>query len=78
MVTPRNDAVAPDGRRLSPTVQRMGYVINLRNRTAEVYANPDPVAGTYPPPQIIPDSGTLSLRAGDAEFFEVPLRDVLP
>jgi hypothetical protein len=53
-------------------------VINLRNRIAEVYTNPDLVAGTYPPPQIIPDSGILSLRVGDAEFFDVPLRDVLP
>jgi hypothetical protein len=53
-------------------------VINLRNRTAEVYTNPDPVAGTYPPPQVIPESGILSLRVGEAEFFDVPLRHVLP
>lgn len=57
---------------------RQYIVINLLNRTAEVYTNPDPVAGSYPPPQVIPDSGILSLRAGDAEYFDVPLRDVLP
>jgi hypothetical protein len=55
------------------------YIVsNLRNRTAEIYTNPDSVAGTYPPPQIIPDSGILSLRVGDAEYFDVPFRDVLP
>jgi Uma2 family endonuclease len=53
-------------------------VINLRNRTAEVYTHPDAVAGTYPPPQVIPDSGILPLRVRDAEFFDVPLGDVLP
>ena len=53
-------------------------VVNLRNRTAEVYANPDTAAGTYPPPQVVAETGTLSLRVGEAEFFDVPLRDVLP
>jgi hypothetical protein len=53
-------------------------IINLRNRTAEVYTNPDSTAGTYPPAQIIPADGTLSLRIGEAEMFPLRLRDVLP
>lgn len=53
-------------------------VINLRNRTAEVYTNSNVDAGTYPPPQIVSAPDILSLRVGDAEFFDVPLRDILP
>lgn len=53
-------------------------IINLRNRTAEVYTNPDSANGTYPAPQIIADDRTVSLRVGEAELFDVPLRDVLP
>lgn len=53
-------------------------VINLRNQTAEVYANPDTTAGTYAPPQIIPADGTLSLRIGEAEMFPLPLINILP
>lgn len=53
-------------------------IINLRNRSAEVYTNPDSASGTYPAPQIIPDEGTLSLRVGEADFFTLLLRDVLP
>ena len=53
-------------------------IINLRNRTAEVYAQPDAAAGTYPPPQVVAETEPLALRVGDGEFFIVPLRDVLP
>ena len=53
-------------------------IIDLRNRTAEVYINPDTAAGTYPPPEIIAAEGALSLRGGESEFFPLPLRDVLP
>jgi len=53
-------------------------IINLRNRAAEVYANPDSVAGSYPPPQIIAADGTESLRIGESEMFSLTLRDVLP
>jgi hypothetical protein len=52
-------------------------IVNLRNRSAEVYTHPDPAAGTYPPPQIIAD-GTLSLRIADAQMFSLPLNDLLP
>ncbi len=53
-------------------------IINLRNRTAEVYTNPDSVAGTYPPPLIVAADQSLSLRVGEAEFLAVPLVDLLP
>jgi Uma2 family endonuclease len=53
-------------------------IINLRNRTAEVYTNPDSVAGTYPPPLIVAAEQSLSLRVGEAEFLAVPLVDLLP
>ena len=53
-------------------------VLNLRNRTAEVYEGPDAVAGTYPPPRIIAGDGIVDLRIGNGEFFSLPLSDVLP
>jgi hypothetical protein len=53
-------------------------IINLRNRTAEVYTNPDPAVGTYPPPQIIAADGAVSLRVGEAEILAVALGDLLP
>ena len=39
-------------------------IINLPNRTAEVYTSPDRAAGNYPAPQIVPAEGALSLRVG--------------
>ncbi len=53
-------------------------ILNLRNRTAEVYAAPDTTAGTYPPPGVVTAEQLLSLRVGDGETLDVPLRDVLP
>src|SRR4051794_9486919 len=53
-------------------------VINLRNRTAEVYTSPDTTAGTYPPPAVIAEGQTLSLRVGDGERFDVALANLLP
>jgi hypothetical protein len=53
-------------------------IINLRNRTAEVYTTPDSTAGTYAPPLIISDTQSLALRVGDDEFFGVKLSDLLP
>ena len=53
-------------------------IINLRNRTAEVYTGPDPAAGTYPPPEVIPEGQSLSIRVGEGELFAVPLAEVLP
>jgi Uma2 family endonuclease len=53
-------------------------IINLRNRTAEVYTTPDTAAGTYPPPHVVSADGELRLRVGDNEFLPVPLRDVFP
>jgi hypothetical protein len=69
------------------TVKLAGYahagiaqyiIINLRNRTAEVYTVPDTGAGMYSPPQIIAAEGMLPLRVGGAEMLSIPLRDVLP
>jgi len=53
-------------------------IINLRNRTAEVYANPDQAAGTYPPATIVTEEQRLDLRVGDAELFSVDLASLLP
>jgi hypothetical protein len=53
-------------------------IINLRNRTAEVYSRPDTAAGTYSPPQIVTEAETLVLRVGEGELFDVRLADVLP
>lgn len=53
-------------------------IINIRNRTAEVYITPDVGAGTYSPPRIVAENEALDLRVGDGEFFSIPLADVLP
>lgn len=53
-------------------------IINLRNRTAEVYTGPDASAGIYPPPRVVAESETLALRVGADEVFGVILRDLLP
>jgi hypothetical protein len=60
-----------------PTVAQY-VIINLRNRTAEIYANPDVGAGTYPSPEIIQADGTISFSAGGAQVFDVVLMSVLP
>ncbi len=65
----------------SPIYARAGipqYVIlNIRNRTAEVYADPDMKAGTYVTAQVVPIDGSINLRVGDAELYSVPLADLL-
>lgn len=53
-------------------------IINLRNRTAEIYAGPQPADGTHPPPTIITSDGSLTIRVGDGETFAFPLAQVLP
>ncbi len=53
-------------------------VLNLRNRTAEVYAEPDRERGTYQPPQVMAASDMLTLGVGDGDGFAVRLTDVLP
>lgn len=57
---------------------RQYIIINLRNRTAEVYTDPDRAAGTYAPPRVIEAGGTLALRVGEEEDFDVRLSDILP
>ena len=53
-------------------------IVNLRNRTAEVYADPDPADGTYGAPTIVQADRSISLRVGADEVFTVPLADLLP
>ena len=66
--------------------KRVGYaragvaqyiVLNLRNRTAEVYATPSS-AGVYPPPQVVGEGQSLLLRVGENDFLPIPLTDILP
>ena len=52
-------------------------VINLRNRTAEVYTELDSVTGKYLPAKIVGESDVLELRVGEGEMFSVELRDLL-
>jgi hypothetical protein len=51
-------------------------VINLRNRTAEVYITPDTSAGTYAPPLIVGASESISIRVGNEEYFTVRLDQI--
>ncbi len=57
---------------------RQYVIVNLRNRSAEVYANPDVAAGTYRPAVVVAADGVLALAVGGAETFDVPLSDLLP
>ncbi len=53
-------------------------IMNLRNSMAEVYTAPNPAEGTYAARLIVSVEGKLPLRAGDDDFFEVPLLELLP
>ena len=53
-------------------------ILNLRNRTAEVYETPNTTTGTYPPPRIILSDGLLVLRVGQTQTFSLPLKELLP
>lgn len=53
-------------------------VINLRARTAEIYAPPAGSSGTYPAAQIVSENATIPIRVGDVEFFTPLLPDLLP
>jgi Uma2 family endonuclease len=53
-------------------------IINLRNRTAEVYSHPDLQAGTYPAPTVIAADAELPLRVAADEFFPVLMSQILP
>ena len=57
---------------------RQYVIINLRNRTAEVYAEPDRSATTYPPARVVGAGERLGLRVGESEYFELTLSDILP
>lgn len=52
-------------------------IINLRNRTAEVYDSPDRTTGTYPPPRIVKADQTITLPGGGSDF-DMPLEELLP
>jgi hypothetical protein len=53
-------------------------IINLRDRTAEVYVSPDQASAAYSEPMIIAADQELQLRVGAAEYFTVKLADLLP
>lgn len=57
---------------------RQYVILNLRSRTAEVYEEPNPQAGTYGPARIVDEDQMLGLRVGDGELFEVQLAELLP
>ena len=65
-----------------PVYARAGvpqYVIlNLRNRTAEVYADPDRSAGTYAAPTVLAITDALDLRIGQTQTMTIALAGVLP
>lgn len=53
-------------------------ILNLRNRTAEVYANPDTSAGSYASLHVVAEGQSLLLRVGENESLPVVLADILP
>ena len=57
---------------------RQYVVIDLPKRRALVYERPDVAGRSYPPPTIVEAEGTLRLRIGNDEFFDVALAELLP
>lgn len=53
-------------------------IINLRNRTAEVYVNPNRESRTYDSPTIVSQDETLSLRIGPSDEFVIGMKQLLP
>lgn len=53
-------------------------IINLRNRTAEVYSQPEPASQTYGVSEVVAEGDLLSLRVGPQDVFTSPLSDLLP
>ena len=53
-------------------------IINLRNRTAEVYTQPEPQGGRYALTQIVQADQPLLLRVGEDDYFSVALSALLP
>src|SRR6185503_2733497 len=53
-------------------------VINLRNRTAEVYGEADRAAGTYRATQVVRENESVDLRVGQQDSFALALAELLP
>lgn len=53
-------------------------VIYLSQRSAEVFTDPNPAAGTYAPPRVLSENDSLSLPIGASEHHVVMLKEVLP
>lgn len=72
-------SVAAD-RALAPTYGAapipLYWIINLIDRQIEVYANP--VDGVYPPPVVIPETGTVNLLINGQTVAQIPAADLLP
>lgn len=53
-------------------------VINLRNRTAIVWGDVDPVAGQFRSEVVVPEGGELRLTLSGGDHFLIRLADLLP
>ncbi len=53
-------------------------IVNLRDRTAEVYAGPDVAVGTSPPPRVVQGGGATFLYVGDGETVAADLATLWP
>ena len=53
-------------------------ILNLRNRTAEIYTAPEITAGTYAVPRIVMVEEVVSFRVGMEDYFDARLSDLLP
>jgi Uma2 family endonuclease len=53
-------------------------IINLRNRTAEAYRQPDRVGGSYQAAQVVRENDSVNLRVGQTESLPLVLSELLP
>lgn len=53
-------------------------ILNLRNRTAQVYVDPDSASATYRSPSVLAEGDDLHLALADGGRLTVRVRDLLP
>lgn len=53
-------------------------IVNLVDDVIEVHADPDPIAGTYAAPTVVPRDGTVTFHLFDGQTLAVPAADLLP
>ncbi len=80
MVIEVSDSTLEADRAMAPTYGGGGipvyWIVNVKDRQVEVYANP--VGGAYPAPTILGEGQSVDLIIGEQVVGQVPVADLLP